>query len=197
MTGRDPIELGREGPAPPGVLVEAAAEDPRAVRQAARVRPDAVERVLQRRRVGDIEPRHLLRPPDEVHVRVEPAGHHDAAAQVDDLRSSRLAANVVAASDRGNPTIAREERLATGAVADVDPTTVEEDRAHPRKPAWPRSGTNFTGPWRSSRPRASRTTSSCRSRSPIGATMRPSALSCITSAGSIRGVAAVVRMRSL
>src|SRR5712664_3686403 len=129
MTGGDTIEIGRRWPASPVVLVESAAEDPRAFGQAARVRRDAVERFLQRRRVGDVKPRHLLRPPHEVDVRVEPAGHHDPTAKVDDLRASRLAANVVAPSNCGNATIARKKRLATGAVADVDPTAVEEDRA--------------------------------------------------------------------
>ena len=143
---RHPIEIDRCRPAAPVVLVEAATEDPGAFRQVARVRRDAFQGLLQCRGVRDVEPRHLLRPPDEVHVRVEPAGDHEPAAKVHRLRVTGVAAHLIAPADGGDASVAREERFGARPIADMDATAFEQDLLHPRNPAWPRSGTNLTCP---------------------------------------------------
>ena len=113
-------------PVSPDVLVEAATEDPRAVGQRPRVGRDRRERIVERLRLSKVKLRQLQRPPDEVHVRVHPARHHQASAQIDELGVGRVTPQVLGAPQRDHPAVAREQRVRGAARADVNATAVKQ-----------------------------------------------------------------------
>jgi hypothetical protein len=124
------IKLGRRRPAAPAVLVETSAEDPGLLRQRGRVLGDPRERCVDRRLVAKVDLTHLDRPPGEVDVSVVPAGRHEPTAKVDPFCATVLPREVRGPSGRHDPAIAGDERLRARAVADMDPSAVEQRGAH-------------------------------------------------------------------
>jgi len=65
-----------------------------------------------------------------VHVRVEPAGCHKPAPQIDALGRSGIARDVGRAPHRGDAAIAHEQRLSRDTGSDVDPAAMEQGGRH-------------------------------------------------------------------
>ena len=146
------VEIRRSGPAAPVVLVEPSAGQPLPRPQVAGATADQLESLVDGLGVSEIDLRHLEAPPHEVDVRVEPAGRHQATAEIHALRRPGVPREVGCAPDRGDTAVAREESVGRDPGPDMDPAAVEKGGAQEPNPARPRSGTNFTAPCRVSRP---------------------------------------------
>src|SRR5438477_8977087 len=68
-----------------------------------------------------------------MHVRVVPAGGHEARLQVDPLGPSVGLRQIGGPAERTDHAVDGHERFRAGAVADVDPAAVEKLRAHKRR----------------------------------------------------------------